>query len=174
MNVKKFRSRRVFASSPWFLRAHWGFACCRLVRERSWLMVCSLGRLFMRLCKCVRHQRGESQTPPVALIGSARAEEGLDSFGTKDFIRLILRSPSYCSPLSIPSLPPWSRTKSAARNGLARRGELVQKRDSGVFNQTHIVCRPLQSSTCQLRRCEQVSVPMLAMLRHRAVAAVDS
>lgn len=139
MNVKKFRSRRVFASAPWFLRAHWGFACCRLVRERSWLMVRSLGRLFMRLCKCVRHQRGESQTPPVALIGSARAEEGLDSFGTKDFIRLILRSPSYCSPLSIPSLPPWSRTKSAARNGLARHGELVQK-GTVEFSTKHILC----------------------------------
>lgn len=82
----------------------------------------------MRLCKCVRHQRGESQTPPVALIGFTRAEEGLDSFGTKDFIRLILHSPSYCSPLSVPSLPPWSRTKSTAKSGLARHGELVQKR----------------------------------------------
>lgn len=33
----------------------------------------------------------------VPLIGFTRVEEGLDSFGTKDFILLILHSPSCCS-----------------------------------------------------------------------------
>lgn len=59
----------------------------------------------LKMCQA---SAGESQTPPVALIGFTRAEEGLDSFGTKDFMRLILHSPSYCSLLSVPSLPPWS------------------------------------------------------------------
>lgn len=39
----------------------------------------------------------ESQLLPVPLIGFARVLEGLDSFGTKVFILLVLHSPSYCS-----------------------------------------------------------------------------
>lgn len=38
------------------------FAWCRLVQERSWLIVCSLGRLFMRLCKCVGQQQGKASS----------------------------------------------------------------------------------------------------------------
>lgn len=39
--------------------------------------------------------RGKA-TPLVPLIGFTRVEEGLDSFGTKDFIRLIPQITSYC------------------------------------------------------------------------------
>lgn len=41
-------------------QVHWGFACCRLVQKCSWLIVCSLGCVFMRLRKCVRHQQGKA------------------------------------------------------------------------------------------------------------------
>lgn len=43
-------------------QVHCGFAGCRLVQERSWLIACSLGCLFMRLCKCVRHQQGKANS----------------------------------------------------------------------------------------------------------------
>lgn len=43
-------------------QVHWGFACCRLVQERSWLIVCCLGCRFMRLCKCVRQQQGKANS----------------------------------------------------------------------------------------------------------------
>lgn len=38
--------------------------------------------------------------PLVPLIGFARVVEGLDSFGTKAFILLVLHSPSRCSTFS--------------------------------------------------------------------------
>ena len=56
-------------------------------------------------------------TPLVPLIGFTRVEEGLDSFGTKDYSTHPTQS-VYCSTFTVPSLPCWSRTKTGAKSWL--------------------------------------------------------
>lgn len=91
-----------FAKQPW--QVHWSFACCRLVQERSWLIVWSLGCLFMRLCKCVRLQQGKgSSSGPSNWICTCGRRPGF--IWNQSLYSTLLHSPSYCLTFSISWLP---------------------------------------------------------------------
>lgn len=90
--------------------------------------------------------------PLLPIIGFARVEEGLVSFGPKHLNQLIPHSPSYCWRFSFPWHPCWSWN--AAKNRLAHYGKPVWKgvalKNSAAWRKKKdIVCSPPQSSQSQ-------------------------
>ncbi len=104
-----------------------GFSLLSLVQERFWLIVCSLGCLFLRLCKCVRHQQGKANSSGLSnWIYTCGGRPGF-IWNKKNFYSSYTFY-SIVQLLSTPWLPRWSWTRRVTMNWLDCFDEQAQKR----------------------------------------------